>query len=235
MRKFEGIGMFRGLVRVSLLVIAAAATPVMVPVMAQTAAPAPAGDAVLDGRALFRGKTCIACHGKDGAKAIQNYPELAGQEKSYLYNQMKDIASGARVSGKDERGYPRSQGMKDIMHLVTDPELKAIADWLATVPLPAPRKLDPPVTPETMEAGKKAYTQGGCQTCHGADGLKPLPTYPLIAGQKREYIALQMTELRDGIRTNGKSKLMLPFAKKLSNEQIELIATYLSQIERPKQ
>jgi len=227
--------MFRGLVQVIVVVIAAAASPVMTSVMAQTAAPAPAGDAPLDGRALFRGKTCIACHGKDGAKAIQNYPELAGQEKTYLYNQMKDIASGTRVSGKDERGYPRSQGMKDIMHLVSDPELKAIADWLATVPLPVPRKLDPPVTPETMEAGKKAYTQGGCQTCHGVNGLKPLPTYPLIAGQKREYIALQMTELRDGIRTNGKSKLMLPFAKKLSNEQIELIATYLSQIERPKQ
>lgn len=224
--------MTRGLMGVTLSLLLTAVTPVF----AQTAtpAPAPAGDAAPDGKSLFRTKTCIACHGKDGAKAIQNYPELAGQDKAYLLAQMKDIASGARVSGKDARGYPRTQGMKDIMHLLNDKEMKAIADYLSTVALPAPRKPAEPIPQETLDKGKVAYTQGGCQTCHGVNGLKPIATYPLVAGQKREYIVLQMTELRDGVRTNGKSKLMLPFAKKLSNEQIELIATYLSQIERPK-
>jgi cytochrome c553 len=194
----------------------------------------PASDAAPDGRTLFRTKTCVACHGKDGAKAIQNYPELAGQDKAYLLAQMKDIKSGTRVAGKDERGNPRTQGMRDVMHLFNDAEMKAIADWLSTVPSPAPRKPAEPIPQETLDKGKTAFTQGGCQTCHGVNGLKPLATYPLIAGQKREYLVLQMTEMRDGVRTNGKSKLMLPFAKKLNNEQIELIATYLSQIERPK-
>lgn len=222
--------MTRGLKGIALSLLLAVATPAF----AQTAAPAPAGDAAPDGRSLFRTKTCIACHGKDGAKAIQNYPELAGQDKAYLLAQMKDIKEGTRVSGKDERGNPRSQGMRDIMHLFNDAEMKAIADWLATLPAPAPRKPDAPIPQETLDKGKTAYTQGGCQTCHGVNGLKPLPSYPLIAGQKREYLVLQMAELRDGVRTNGKSKLMLPFAKKLSDEQIDLIATYLSQIERPK-
>lgn len=220
--------MTRGLKGIALSLLLAVATPAF----AQTATPA--GDAAPDGKSLFRTKTCIACHGKDGAKAIQNYPELAGQDKAYLLAQMKDIKEGTRVSGKDERGNPRSQGMRDIMHLFNEAEMKAIADWLSTVPLPAPRKPAEPIPQETLDKGKTAYTQGGCQTCHGVNGLKPLPSYPLIAGQKREYLVLQMTELRDGVRTNGKSKLMLPFAKKLSDEQIDLIATYLSQIERPK-
>lgn len=204
------------------------------PGMAQTAAPAaaPATPAAVDGKSLFRTKTCIACHGRDGARAIQNYPELAGQDKVYLFNQMKDIASGARVSGKDERGYPRSQGMKDVMHLVSETELQQIAGYLAAQPAAKPRKPETPLDPAMLDKGKMAYTQGGCQSCHGPSGTKPLASYPSIGGMKRDYLVLQMTELRDGIRTNGKSKLMLPFAKKLNNEQIELIATYLSQIER---
>lgn len=204
------------------------------PVSAQAPAPAaaPAAEGAVDGKTLFRTKTCFACHGKDGARGIQNYPELAGQDKAYMLSQMKDIASGARLSGKDDRGYPRTQSMKDIMHLVTESDMQKIAEYLATVPAPKPRKLDPAPDQAALDKGKQAYTQGGCQTCHGANGLKPIATYPILGGMKREYLMLQMAEMRDGIRVNGKSKLMLPFAKKLTNEQIELIATYLSQIER---
>ena len=50
---------------------------------------------------------------------------------------------------------------------------------------------------------------------------------------KREYLVLQMTEIRDGIRQGAKIKTMLPFAKKLDDAKIAAIADYLSQIERP--
>ena len=30
------------------------------------------------GKQLYLTRTCVACHGKNGAKAIQNYPHLAG-------------------------------------------------------------------------------------------------------------------------------------------------------------
>jgi cytochrome c553 len=146
---------------------------------------------------------------------------------------MEDIASGARVSGNDARGYPRTQGMKDIMHLVTKEERAAIATWLASLPAPAPKAAEPPLTPERIAEGKAAYTKGGCQTCHGVDGLKPLATYPLTGGMKKDYLVLQMKEMREGVRANGKSKAMLPFAKKLDDAGIDLIADYLSQVVRP--
>lgn len=199
---------------------------------AQTPA-APAGDAAaLDGKALFRTKTCIACHGREGTRGIQSFPEIAGQDARYLLSSMNDIADGKRVSGNDDRGYPRTQGMKDIMHLVTVPERQAIAEYLAKVPSPKPRPLDPPITPERMAAGKDAYTKGGCLTCHGPDGLKPQPSYPVIGGMKREYLVLQMKEIRDGVRKGGKVALMLPFSKKLDDAKTEAIADYLSQIDR---
>ena len=195
-------------------------------------AAASAQDAPLDGKALFAAKTCVACHGRGGAKAIQMYPDLAGQDAKYLLQQMEEIASGARVSGNDARGYPRTQGMKDVMHLVNPAERAAIADYLSKEPAPKIRPLDPPIDEARMAAGKDAYTKGGCQTCHGADGFKPLAGYPIVGGMKREYLVLQMTEIRDGIRQNGKVKTMLPFAKKLDDAKIAAIADYLSQVER---
>ena len=201
--------------------------------LAQTPA-APTSDAAqpIDGKSLYRTKTCIACHGRDGTKAIQVFPELAGQDAKYLLASMNDIAEGKRVSGNDDRGYPRTQGMKDIMHLVNAEERAAIADFLSKVPAPKPRPANPPLTLEQIAAGKDAYTKGGCITCHGVDGLKPQATYPGLAGMKREYLVLQMKEIRDGVRKGGKVALMVPFSKKLDDAKTEAIADYLSQIER---
>ncbi len=80
-----------------------------------------------DGAALFVQKTCNACHGKDAKSPIMPiYPKLAGQNAAYMLQQMKDIKSGARNNGQ-------TAAMKGVMHLVSDEEMKTIADWLATL------------------------------------------------------------------------------------------------------
>ena len=85
--------------------------------------------AELDGAKLFKKKTCWACHGKDAKTPTpgQPYPRLAGQNADYAFAQMKDIKSGTRANGKAE-------AMKAVMHLVNEDEMRAIADWLATLP-----------------------------------------------------------------------------------------------------
>ena len=81
----------------------------------------------LDGAALYKTKTCFACHGKDANTPIMPaYPKLAGQNADYAYNQMKDIKSGARSNGQ-------AAAMKGVMHLVSEQEMRAISDWLATL------------------------------------------------------------------------------------------------------
>ena len=79
-----------------------------------------------DGAALYQSKTCFACHGADANTPIMPvYPKLGGQSATYAYNQMKDIKSGARANGQ-------SMAMKGIVMGVSDEEMKAIADWLAS-------------------------------------------------------------------------------------------------------
>ncbi len=81
--------------------------------------------AALDGAALYKAKTCTACHGKDAKSPIMpNYPKIAGQNKAYIIQQMKDIKSGARNNGN-------TAAMKGIMHLVSDEEIDAIADYVS--------------------------------------------------------------------------------------------------------
>jgi len=81
--------------------------------------------AALDGAALYKDKTCNACHGPKGDKPLMpNYPKVAGQNAAYAEQQMKDIKSGARNNAQ-------TAAMKGVMHLVNDAEMKAIAEYLS--------------------------------------------------------------------------------------------------------
>jgi cytochrome c len=87
----------------------------------------PAAVLSADGEKLFKTKTCSTCHGKDGKTPIMPmYPKIAGQNKEYTLQQMADIKSGARSNGQ-------SAAMKGVMHLVSDDELKALAEYIATM------------------------------------------------------------------------------------------------------
>lgn len=87
------------------------------------------------GAGLFMAKACIACHGIDAKSAIMPiYPNLAGQNKGYLLNQLKDIKSGARHGGM-------TAVMKPLLDPVTEDEMSAIAEWLSTpAKTPAPEE-----------------------------------------------------------------------------------------------
>lgn len=80
-----------------------------------------------DGAELYKTKTCWSCHGKDAQTPIMPiYPKLAGQNADYAFNQMKDIKDGVRANGQ-------SAAMKGVMGLVSEEEMRAIADWLSTL------------------------------------------------------------------------------------------------------
>jgi cytochrome c len=81
----------------------------------------------LDGAELYKTKTCLTCHGKDGKTTIMpSYPKIAGQNEAYVLQQLKDIKSGARANGM-------SAAMKGIMHLVSDEEMEALAKYISTM------------------------------------------------------------------------------------------------------
>jgi cytochrome c len=81
----------------------------------------------LDGAAIYTGKTCVTCHGTDGNTPTKtDYPRLAGQSADYAYGQMVDIKSGVRNNRQ-------SAAMRPVLNVVSEAEMRAIADWLATL------------------------------------------------------------------------------------------------------
>ncbi|HTY03340.1 MAG TPA: c-type cytochrome [Rhodocyclaceae bacterium] len=83
------------------------------------------GFANADGAKLFQEKTCWSCHGKDGKKPIlPEYPKIAGQNVKYVERQMLDIKSGARANGN-------AAAMKGVMELVSEAEIKELADYVS--------------------------------------------------------------------------------------------------------
>ena len=199
------------------------------------------------GEKLFTTKTCVACHGSMGNKAMLDYPNLAGQDPVYLFNQTQDITSGKRVASVDDSGHPRTQGMREIMHLTSKDELKQITTWLGSLepdvkPVSKRKRRSkkkkavvaaPAADPKLVTAGKKIFKKKQCRMCHGKEGKKPLKGYSFLAGRKAVYMALQIKDIRDKVRTNGKTKTMLPFVKKLKDKDIEAVTAYLAQLERP--
>ena len=191
------------------------------------------------GKRAYRRMTCIACHGKDGKRAIQDYPNLAGQDKKYLIKQTMDIVTGKRKGGKNAQGKDRASPMRGSLVTpegkvrISDEQIEQIADYLSGLE-PAKPKPAADLKPEDIEAGKKLYKKKRCKTCHGKGGKKPLKGYPYLAGQKAAYLFNQMVDVRDKKRKNGKIKTMYSFVKKLKDDEIKLIADYLSTVDRTK-
>lgn len=90
-------------------------------------------------------------------------------------------------------------------------------------------------TPSKLD-GKKLYHETKyCYTCHGIEGKKPVDApkdivYPIISGQNKEYLIQQLKLFRSGYRNSGDSSLMTAYARILSDEEIEVIADYLSKV-----
>ncbi|PCJ99590.1 MAG: cytochrome C [Alteromonadaceae bacterium] len=78
-----------------------------------------------NGKALYKAKNCITCHGKKGKSPLMaGYPKLAGQDKKYLVIQINDIKSGARSNSM-------TPVMKPNVAALSDEEISAIATYLS--------------------------------------------------------------------------------------------------------
>ena len=68
---------------------------------------------------------------------------------------------------------------------------------------------------------------GQCFVCHGADDLAKVPDAPNLAGQNAAYLVKALKDYRSGKREN---EVMSMMAKNLSDDDINLVASYFSSI-----
>ncbi len=74
-----------------------------------------------------------------------------------------------------------------------------------------------------------------CVSCHGSDAMgKKSQNAPMIAGQYDWYIKSQIIAVQKKERWNSNSQKMFPFVKKLTEQEIDDLAAYISGLKLKK-
>ncbi|MCW8905470.1 c-type cytochrome, partial [Sedimenticola sp.] len=77
------------------------------------------------------------------------------------------------------------------------------------------------------------YTAKGCTACHGAQGKAPImSTYPKVAALPEQYILNQLKDIKSGARSNGQSAVMKGIMAAVSEEDMKVLAAWLSGLPR---
>lgn len=165
---------------------------------------------------------CAGCHGGDGNSAVASFPKLAGQNVRYLVKQMQDIKSGARSV----------PAMTGLLGDKSAQDMQDIAAYFSSQ-FPSIGAADK----DLVELGEKIYRAGSkesgvsaCAACHSPTGKgNAMAGFPSLGGQHADYIATQLRAFREGERTNdGDARMMRSVAFRLTNKEIDAVASYIS-------
>ncbi|MDP5032693.1 MAG: cytochrome c4 [Paraglaciecola sp.] len=171
---------------------------------------------------------CGACHGADGNSMIDMNPKLAGQHADYLVKQLKEFKLASQTGGKEGRNNAVMNGMAAAL---SEQDMYDIAAYFSS------QKATPGEAPEdVIEAGQKLYRGGdtargvtACIACHGprGDGMS-LAGFPDISGQHATYLKTQLEYFRSGERNNSHNGMMGDIAKRLTDQDIEVLSKYIA-------
>lgn len=180
-----------------------------------------AGDAVA-GEA--KAAVCAACHTVDGNSIDPQYPKIAGQHEQYIAQQLAMFKSGQRAN-------PIMLGMTATL---SEQDMADLGAYFAN------QQATPAIADEAFVAAAQPIYRGGdakrgipaCMGCHGPDGRgNPLSLYPSITAQHAQYTADLLRRYRDGAvygdPADARAKIMSQVAAKLSDNEIEALASYI--------
>jgi len=165
---------------------------------------------------------CGACHGADGNSLVPMFPKLAGQHPDYIVKQLTSFKAGDR---QDPTMAPmaaplNAQDMADLAAYFSAQKLVVGA----------------PMNAEAAAVGRKIFNGGvptkgvaACIACHGPSGAGNGPAnFPALSGQQGMYVAKALRDFKSGARTTDPNRMMRDVAAKMSDEEIDAVAEYIS-------
>jgi cytochrome c553 len=171
---------------------------------------------------------CGACHGATGNSVNPEWPNLAGQHHGYIAEQLALLKAGVRVAP-----------LMAPMAMALSPQ--DMADLGAYFEQQTPTGLE--ADADLWQAGEKLYRGGdpkrnipSCMGCHGPNGRGNGPArWPQIRSQQPTYVMNQLKNYAAGARytsANGQqppanAEIMTAIAKRLSDDDIKVLAAYL--------
>ncbi|MBZ9558866.1 MULTISPECIES: c-type cytochrome [unclassified Modicisalibacter] len=168
-----------------------------------------------------KAQICSACHGAEGVSQVPAFPNLAGQQASYLAKQLADIRDG-------RRSVPQMAG---VVAGLDDRDIADLAAYYASLPSHLGQ-----ADPALAERGRRLYKGGdpeaglpACAACHTPTGQGlGAAGFPALSGQHPPYTRATLEAFASGTRDNDPNAIMRDIAARLSDAQIEALADYLS-------
>lgn len=152
-----------------------------------------------------KSETCVGCHGQNGNSNSPQWPKLAGQQASYLENQLKAFKSGQRSNTM----------MQAIANNLSDDDIGDLAAYFSSQK-PASAGADATLA----KAGQPKASM--CLGCHGIQG-EGKGQFPRLAGQHPNYLVSQLVNFKNGSRKSGP---MQGVASSLSDQDYKELAAY---------
>lgn len=125
---------------------------------------------------------------------------------------------------------------------MTSEERQVLASWaesgapFTTSPeTPGPQGPVPSPARPPVELGGPARLIQQCWTCHGEFGISSLGQRPNLAGMSKEYLAGQLRSYQKGERMDFTENQMNAIAARLSESDIQFLASYYSELPPPPQ
>ena len=159
------------------------------------------------------GNTCAGCHGTNGASKGAA-PVVGGLSEAYLAGAMAAYKDGTRYStimGRIAKGYDQGEILDMSKYLAAQP-------WVSG---------NRPVDLKLAEKGKQLHNANGCGSCHGANGISPMPTTPRLAGQYADYLVFQMDDFRDAKKAIPPGAMVMrSMLTPLSDDDVKALAAF---------
>jgi len=180
-------------------------------------------DKTLYNRAMRAGEErtalCGTCHGPDGNAVKPETPNLAGQNPSYIVEQMAKFKDGRRKSFVMQ-ALVKSFSLEDKINLAIyfhSQKLKPLAN----------------ANPDVAAKGVEKY-RTVCARCHGEDG-RGEEGYARLAGQRIDYLKMTLSRFRanakgmiDAEKRERSNANMEQVTQFLTDEEIESLAHYIA-------
>jgi len=164
--------------------------------------------------------TCVGCHGEqfEGVEDLRA-PRLAGQDKTYLAEQMVNYRERARGHAPDD---VRGVEMRAFAEGLSDSDIEALADYLSDLTVGFEN--------QTVASGDvargQAFYEGSCAACHGLKGQGSAQVRaPNLKILSAWYIKYQMAAYDKGWRGDDvhgttRAKYMRSFAQQFTDPSL---------------
>lgn len=182
-------------------------------------------DGLVDGSAeagQAKSITCAACHGSDGNSVNPEWPSIAGQHAPYIVTQLQSFKNGGRTNV-----LMAGQAMA-----LSDQDIRDLAAFYSSQTRAAKAVADVSIVDKgeaLYRGGDKDGGAAACMSCHGPSGQgNPAAAYPSLRGQYATYTAQTLRDYAsDARRSDGVTRMMREIAKRLSEDDIVAVASYM--------